>query len=396
MEDILVQLCQEGPARGILGLTFSFVGYILLGLIPACGSVYLLYFLFTLPMRRNERARMVLDCLELGLRQGRTPELALTSIAESRDRSFGARFYLLAEHLRAGRRLSEALLLVPRLLPPQVIAMLRAGERVGDIAKVLPACRQVLRDGTSQVRGALNYVILVVFVASPALVLVPIFFNIYVMPKYNEVFSQISGAQLPAFTRVVLSQSTTFTLIQLAALLFIWLAVLAYLGGPRLRRWIAKIAPGLPDRIDLWLPWRWRRAERDFSTILGILLDTGIAESEAVTIAAQATGNSVITNRSAATLDALRQGVKLPEALKAIDRSGELRWRIANAAHGGGFTRALAGWQASLDAKAFQLEQSAAQIATSVLVLVNGVVVGCFVISIFLALVRMLNAAPLW
>ena len=84
-------------------------------------------------MRRNERARMVLDGMELGLAQGRTPEGALISIAESRDSCFGVRFYLLAEHLRAGKRLTEALAAVPRLLPPQVVAMLRAGERLGDV-----------------------------------------------------------------------------------------------------------------------------------------------------------------------------------------------------------------------------------------------------------------------
>jgi len=397
MQDTLQQFFQGDPAHGLLSMVLSFIVYIALGLVPATAAIYLLYLLLTLPMRRNERARMILDGLEVGLRQGQTPEGAIINIAGSRDRSFGARFYLLAEHLRAGKALSAGLVLVPRLLPPQVVAMLHAGERIGDLSKVLPACRQVLRDGVSQVRGALNYVILVAFVASPALVLVPLVFNIKVLPKYQEVLINLSGAQLPALTRVIISQSGLFTAVQMATLLFIWLALLAYLGGPRLRNWVNRLLPSVPDRLDLCLPWRRKRAQRDFSSVLSLLLDNGVPEHEAVKLAAEATGNSAIVRKATTITDALRQGVKLPEALRALDDQGELQWRVSNAVHGGGgFARALTGWHETLDAKAFQLEQSAAQITTTVLVLINGFVVACFVIGLFMALVQLINGAPLW
>ncbi len=117
---------------------------------------------------------MFLDLLELGLQEGRTPEAAVTGAAASRDRSLGVRFHLLAAHLERGLRLSQALEQVPRLLPPQVRAMLKTGERIGDIRKVLPACRLLLRDSVSSVRSALNYLILLAFAVTPAMVLVPI------------------------------------------------------------------------------------------------------------------------------------------------------------------------------------------------------------------------------
>ena len=40
--------------------------------------------------------------LELGLRQGKTAEDSIIAVSASRDRSFGARFYLLAEYLAGG------------------------------------------------------------------------------------------------------------------------------------------------------------------------------------------------------------------------------------------------------------------------------------------------------
>jgi type II secretory pathway component PulF len=395
MQESLIQSLPSNPLLAAGWMVLVFLGYVVVGVVPAVGAIYLLYFLLTLPMRRNERARIFLDSLELGLRQGKTAEDSIIAVSASRDRSFGARFYLLAENLRAGKRFSEALRQVPRLLPPQVAAMLHAGERIGDITKVLPACRQVLKDGVSQVRGALNYVILIVFVASPALVLIPLMFSVYVLPKYREIFVEMSGQQIPALSRFIFDGQRGFLVVQIATVLFIWIALLAYLGGPRLSHWLSRIAPSAPDRIALLLPWRRKRMQRDFSSMLGLLLDTGVPEPEAVLLAGEATGHgAIIKKRAAAVADALRQGIKLPEALKAFDDDGELKWRIANAAHTHtGFAKALVGWHETLDAKAFQLEQSAAQIATTVFVLINGVIVGCFAIGVFMALMQLTGSA---
>jgi len=94
----------------------------------------------------------------------------------------------------------------------------------------------------------------------------------------------------------------------------------------------------------------------------------------------------------------LAQGVKLPEAVRALDDSGELQWRLANALHGGGrgFVKALTSWHEALDAKAFQLEQTAAQVTTTLLVLLNVFIVACILIGMFLPLIQLLNQASLW
>jgi hypothetical protein len=74
-----------------------------------------------------------------------------------------------------------------------------------------------------------------------------------------------------------------------------------------------------------------------------------------------------------------------------------LQWRLANALRrGAGFVRALTGWHEALDAKAFQLEQSAAQVTTTVLVLINGLIVASFMIAVFLVLITLINTAALW
>jgi type II secretory pathway component PulF len=394
MDDSLLQLLHSNPLQAIGIMVVALLFYLLVGLVPICGISYVIYFLLTLPMRRNERARLFLDLLELGLREGRTPEAAVTSAAASRDRSLGVRFHLLAAHLEGGLRLSQALEVVPRLLPPQVCAMLSTG----DIRKVLPACRLLLRDSVSYVRSALNYLILLALAISPAMVVVPVVIRVRVLPTMKAVFAgTLEGQSLPAFTRFVFGESNVVMTMQLCLVGFIWLAMLAYLGGPRLHGWLHRVLPGMQDWLLARLPWRRKRLQRDFSAMLAVLLDAEVPEPEAVTLAAQSTANLAIIGRAQKVRALLQGGVKLPEALGALDSSGELQWRLSNALRRGtGFVRALTGWHEALDAKAFQLEQAAAQITTTVLVLINGVIVASVLIAVFLIIISIINQSSVW
>ncbi len=390
----LDSLGMPGAAAFVLAVLF----YAIAGLVPVCGGLYLVYFLLSLPMRRNERTRLFLDCLELGLKDGRSPEVALLEAASSRDQALGVRFHLLAAQLQKGARLGAALSQVPRLVPPAVVAMLKAGERIGDVGRVLPACRRLVNDGVSQVRGALNYLIVLAFAVTPFTVFVPVMLNVVVLPKFREVFAGIGeGIQLPAFTRMVFSQSLGVSVVQSVIVALVWFAALAYLGGPRFSEWLRRLLPGAPDRVQFELPWRRKRLQRDFSGMLAALLEAEIPESEAVRLAGDSTANAVMRRRAEEVCASLQRGIALPEAIGAMDDSGELGWRLANALRRGrGFVGALAGWHDALEAKAFQLEQAAAQIATSALVLFNGVIVAAVVIAVFLPLINLVNMAALW
>lgn len=398
MGDSIFQLVHSDPLQALAAVAVVLLLFLLLGVLPICAASYAIYFLLTLPLRRNERARMFLDLLELGLREGHTPEAAVVGAAASRDWSLGARFHLVAARLQQGSRLSQALDSVPRLLPPQVRAILKTGERIGDVRRVLPACRLLLLDSVSHVRSALNYLILLAFAVTPFIVAVPILLRIYVLPKFRDVFAgMLEGQSLPAFTRLVFGGSDYAVAIQVGVVVIVWLAALAYVGGPRLREWVNRAVPGAVDFLIVRLPWCRKRLQRDFSAMLAVLLDAEVPETEAVSLAAESTANEAMLRRAKQVCARLQAGVKLPDALRAMDKSPEWQWRLANALQRGtGFVRALTGWHEALDAKAFQLEQAAAQVTTTVLVLINGLIVACILIAVFLVIIQIISQTSLW
>lgn len=384
------------PGWAAVGVLLNLLGYALFFLLPAGLLAGLGYFLLALPLRRQERARLFVDLLELILKQGRPVEPTLVELAHRRDRMLGMHFYLLAAYLEDGWRLGPALQKVPHFLPPQLNAVLLAGEELGDLRRVLPACRQLLNDAQSSVRGATNYLVVLAFILSPATLLVLAVVAVHILPRFKETLAGMDVAPTPLFQWVnqiwgwlMLGQLTIFAGLLGAAIL--------YIGGPRLVHRLQSTTVPIVDWLAWHLPWKRKRMQRNFSALLAVLLDGGVPEAGALELAGHGAANEIFQRRSRRAALALAQGTPLPEALAVLDDRGEFRWRLANAVHAhGGFVKALTGWHEALDARAFQQEQAAAHLVTSALVLFNGTMVALVCIGIFAALISIINAGVLW
>lgn len=380
----------------MLFASFQTLLFIALWLVPPVLLCWLGYFLVSLPMRRNERARLFIDVIELGLKDGRTPEQTVISIAAGRDLSMGVRFHLLAAHVESGVPLGDALDRVPRFLPPSIRAMLKTGHEIGDLSKVFPACRQHLKDGVSRTRGALNYLVVLALVLTPAVPAIALTVLTFVFPKLLAILQEMEVAP-PAFTSFVLASAHLFVPMLFILTVVLYLITFIYVGGPRLTTWLRWGGIPLGDRMAFHLPWRRKQLQRDFVGLLGALLDANVAEERAVALAAAGTANAIVELRAGDTVSDLRVGVKLPQSIHRLDDSGEFRWRLANASQSlTGFRSALNGWLEALDAKAFQQQQAAAHLITTTFVLVNGVLIGGFVIGTFDVIIAILNNGVLW
>jgi type II secretory pathway component PulF len=360
-------------------------------LLPGGAFAVLIHYLLSLPMRRRDRALFFLDLMETVLQRGQPVEPAILSAAKKRDCAIGVRFYLVAAHIEGGARLGEALEKVPRFLPPQVNAILRAGEKLGDLKRVLPACREVLRVAPDTVRTTMHYMMAILLLFAPVACFIICLLSAFVIPKFKEVAAG-TNAPLWPLTRFVFDNTFWLVAFEIAVFLGLLSVAAIYIGGPGLVRWFQFRSLPVVDWITWRVPWKQKKLQRTFSAMLAVLLDGGVPEAEAVRLAGDSTANEICRRRARRVIAVLEQGVKLDDAVRIFDDSGEYHWRLTNATHAhGGFLAALRGWHESLDAKAFQQEETAAHAIASGLVIMNGVVVGLIATAMFGILIAMLR-----
>lgn len=396
----MVGTCSCYSAQTLFGSVREFLEFalpaalaVLPWLIPWLILLVAAYLVLMRPQKRRERAQLLLDVLETAHTSGQSPERAIVALAKSRDLTLGVQFHLLAAYIEAGLSLREALDRVPSFLPEPCAALLKVSSQIPDYRQGLAVCRRSLAGATSRAQGGLNYVL-----AFPPVVLVllliAMFLSTVILPKFLEIFRDLlADKELPWATRWMVEYVTAATI--WTALAIITLVVLAGILIFAFRR-TRLVKPAL-DWLWFILPWRRNRLRRDFSGLLGLLLDAGLPEPTALTLAAAGTGNSVFIQRASAAVQRLAGGERLTDAVAALDGSGEFVWRLQNAAHGsGGFEAALAGWHEALEAKAFQQEQAVSQLLSTALVVANGLFVGLIAVALFQVLTTVTGDLGLW
>jgi hypothetical protein len=337
-------------------------------------------------MRRAERARLFLDLLEGALQRGQSVEAMILSIAQSRDRTVGVRFHMLAATSKAVCGLARRLEKVPRFLPPQIAAMLRAGEKLGDLKKVLPACREILRDRPAAVRSGMHYLIVVILLFSPAFILHCDDDDAFVVPKFKDVACRNGGIQMWPVTTFVFALNDSGWLVAFEMLV----SLLLFGAHAHLHR-----RAGLCPLVSISWCRSWTGSRGTFrgnkNACNAPFPPCWPCCSTAACRKPKPSGSPAIPPpmksaaavRGASSL-ALEKGVKLDTAVRAFDDSGEFQWRLTNATHAhGGFLNALRGWHEALDAKAFQQEEATAHVLTSGLVILNGVLVALIATAMF-------------
>ncbi len=365
--------------------------YMVLLLLPGGAFVILLHYLLSLPMQRRDRALFFLDLIETALDRGQNIEQMILSIAETRDRAMGVQFYLLAAYIESGARFGKVLELVPGFLDPQINSILRAGEKLGDIKKILPACREVLRVPPYAVRNTMHYMVTASLLFAPIACFMIWLLATFVIPKFKDVAAG-TGVRVWPISEFVFQNA--FWLVAYEVFIFLALLTVAavYIGGPGFVRFFKFHGFPIVDWISWHLPWKQKKLQRTFSAMLAVLLDGGVSEAEAVRLAGDCTANEICRKRAGNVLLALQQGRKLDDAIQAFDDSGEFHWRLTNATHAhGGFLEALEGWHGALDSKAFQQEETATHAFTSGIVILNGVLVALVATAMFGVLVAIID-----
>lgn len=361
--------------------------WLLIGLSPLTVFLALAFWSSRAPLRRMETARLLLDLIQTSVGNNKDPKESIVAAARTLDPEIAEAFHDIACGLERGETIAQAVKASGLRLPPAFGPILAVGERTGRLKELLPAADRILRDGQKLNHNTTAAVIGLAFVVAPFSLLMLATLRVYVFPKFREIMADMLSGGPPALASWAFDPDSQWLNIHLLLMLLIWGSVMVYVATSQ-----GYLSGTIADRVNLLIPWRRRRMQRDFSTTLAVLLDAGLDEAESVRLAADASGNQSFRERAGLIIENLSRGMPLPEAVQPLDNDGQFRWRIANAADAAnGFTNALAGWQEDLDARAFFQEQAMTHGLAAFLVVWNGVVVGGIAFCVFQFLVHTLN-----
>jgi len=235
------------------------------------------------------------------------------------ERQQNARFRAILKDVRdqlvSGVALSDAFLAHGEVFPRLYSTSLKAGERSGEIEKVLRrylAYQKILGAIRRKVTGALVYPAVLIGLS---IGLVTILMT-YVIPKFREFFAGFEAGDLPFITRMVIGAADF-----LHAHIVIVLAVIAA-GSVLFSRWKASDAgrvsfDGLLLRLPLIGPILRQFALSQFSRSLATLVGAGTPLVPALDIAAGAVANRRVSGAVAAVVPRVREGAELWRSLES-------------------------------------------------------------------------------
>lgn len=234
----------------------------------------------------------------------------------------------IADAVDNGVPLADAMDRRPAALPGWYRALVRAGERGGNLARVLDRLGETAELDS---RDAQRLAEQATYPA--ALAAMAVFMLTMVAGRFMIVLRSMAGSESQAsFARLAFAGRA---LAGVALVVFGLAAVAAFAGtGParRLCRWFPALA-----RAWSWLAWHAplvsrcarRRAVSQYALAAGELMEAGLSDHEALATAAGAGGNSHFEAMARAAAASVTEGAKLSDALSRADVRRELPSELA-------------------------------------------------------------------
>ncbi len=222
----------------------------------------------------------------------------------------------LAQAVEGGSTFSEALAQHPKIFNRLFVSMVKAGEMGGVLEVVLNRLSEFMEKAQKikgKVIAAMFYPSAVITVAVTILGVL----MVYVVPKFQEIFKDmLEGANLPAFTELVLSVSNTIKNH------FVWTAVGIVVFFIALKLVLkTRVGRRLFDKLKLNMPVLGpvisKVAISRFTRTLGTLVSSGVPILQALTIVKETSGNVVVGDAVAAVHESVKEGETITAPLEA-------------------------------------------------------------------------------
>jgi len=192
-----------------------------------------------------------------------------------------------------GKKLGAAFQAHPNVFSKFYINMLIAGEEGGVLEKVLIRLADYIEKSVKlqgKIKGAMSYPVVVLFISFAVVTGLLIF----VVPQFVQMFKS-SGQEIPALTLAVIDMSEFVRekwYILIGGAFFTFVSLRAYLNTPAGREQFDFLSMKLPVFGDFIIKASMAKFSRTLSTLLG----AGVSIMEALSIAANTAGNSLVEN----------------------------------------------------------------------------------------------------
>jgi type IV pilus assembly protein PilC len=210
--------------------------------------------------------------------------------------------------VEAGQSLSSALAKHPKVFPPLVVNMVRAGEVGGFLDRVMlqiAANYEAEVKLRGKIKSAMTYPV-VVFVMA---ILAVIGMLLFIVPIFAKMFSDLGG-KLPVPTQILVNLSDGLRLF--APVLLVLLIVASVVWGrihhtERVRR----IVDPLKLKMPVFGPLFQKVAISRFSRNLGTMMSSGVPILQSLEIVGETAGNVVLRDAAVSVQESVRRGDSL-------------------------------------------------------------------------------------
>jgi len=321
----------------------------------------------------------LMRCIEVLKRQNSVPALkdALDGISEA---------------IAGGATFSDALTAYPKIFDNLYINMVKAGEAGGVLEVVLARLAEFAEKSDkikNKVKGAMIYPTVVLFAA----VGITGFLLTYVIPKFQQVFTDLLGdAQMPALTQFVIDLSEWVK--------EYWYIVVA--GAATL--WVLKKVIGMTpagaylyDVISIKTPVTGtlikRTAISRVTRTLGTLLASGVPILQALVIVRDTTGNRVVSRALQNVHDSVKEGESMSEPLA---QSGVFPPMVVSMVEVGEETGALSDMLTRI-ANTYddEVDNAVAGLTAAIepaLIIVLALIVGTIIVAMFMPMIKIISS----
>ena len=232
--------------------------------------------------------------------------------AETENRVLASKLTIISDDIQGGSSISLALSKHPKIFTPFYSNMVKAGEESGKLDETFQYLADYM-DRTyelaSKVRGALIY---------PAFVIVTFFVVMILMftmiiPKISGIITD-SGAEIPAYTRVILGISTflvNYGLVLLAGLIIAGFLVFRFIRTPTGKYAFDRFKLHIPYVSSLFKKLYLSRLSDNMNT----MLTSGIPIVRSLELTSDVINNKVFEGIIAESVESVKGGKTLSEAL---------------------------------------------------------------------------------